>query len=470
MAEMEGSRETGDEPPLEKLRRLCRTGIPYVDVLLALMIPFVLHALLNSTERLFDLCEDALDWLRDRWQGESFAREVSHITRRDAYDGCDQTGREVLNHVLQKAMTRFLDAHCGEQLDKAKGLNVDLLAKRERRELASWEDSEDEDDGDEGEATDRDETAEAERRTGLGELAHYRLTRAVPPSTTLEIEKGLHLEVSTTVISKKGDDAHHVEMCTFWLNCRGRNAAQRVEGFVHKAFSWYCAQLTTEAVVSRHLYTLQPRSEAKRGKVKGGDGVRVYKRYPLSDDKPFDALFFPRKAELLALVDAFAAKAGRYAVAGYPHKLGLLLHGPPGTGKTSLIKALAQHTHRSIVSVSLSRVETNQELMDAVFDQRYLCKGMDGRSPAAAPLRRCSAVLGRPSSLFPPPPSPSPPRAWLGSAARSPRCRAARVQCVRARPPDAATRPPDAATRPPDAATRPPRAAPPPRSAHPAAF
>jgi len=58
-------------------------------------------------------------------------------------------------------------------------------------------------------------------------------------------------------------------------------------------------------------------------------------------------------------------------VPGFPHKLGLLLYGPPGTGKTSLIKAIAHHTGRHIVSVPLSKIKTNQELMDIMFDQSF---------------------------------------------------------------------------------------------------
>lgn len=91
-----------------------------------------------------------------------------------------------------------------------------------------------------------------------------------------------------------------------------------------------------------------------------GGSSRLFKRFALADHKTFDTLFFNDKNELLKLLGHFERKSGKYAVAGYPHKLGLLLHGPAGTGKTSLIKALANHLKRHIISVPLARIKTNQ--------------------------------------------------------------------------------------------------------------
>jgi len=88
-------------------------------------------------------------------------------------------------------------------------------------------------------------------------------------------------------------------------------------------------------------------------------------------------LFFPEKDALVKLLDTFEKKEGKYGISGYPHKIGILLHGPPGSGKTSLIKAIASRTRRNVVSVPLAKIETNQQLMDIMFEQKFKISGED---------------------------------------------------------------------------------------------
>jgi hypothetical protein len=95
---------------------------------------------------------------------------------------------------------------------------------------------------------------------------------------------------------------------------------------------------------NRYLYVMQkqpgPGDEKKNngggsgeGSGEGTDTAHLYKRYRLSEEKTFKTLFFREKEHLLRIVDHFQKKSGKYSIAGFPHKLGLLLHGPPGTGK-----------------------------------------------------------------------------------------------------------------------------------------
>ena len=71
-----------------------------------------------------------------------------------------------------------------------------------------------------------------------------------------------------------------------------------------------------------------------------GASSMIYKQYALSDVRTFASFFHPEKESVIALVDQFMTKSGKFAIPGYPQKLGFLLHGPPGTGKTSFVKVM----------------------------------------------------------------------------------------------------------------------------------
>ena len=115
-------------------------------------------------------------------------------------------------------------------------------------------------------------------------------------------------------------------------------------------------------------------------KVIGQTSTPCYLAYPLYESKTFDSLFFDKKDELLKRLDFFLKKEGKYSLKGYPYKLGLLLSGPPGTGKTSFIKAIAHKTGRSILNINLNKVTTNAELYQIMFNRQFYIEDSNGYS------------------------------------------------------------------------------------------
>ena len=70
-----------------------------------------------------------------------------------------------------------------------------------------------------------------------------------------------------------------------------------------------------------------------------------------------------------------------YKRTGMPRTLGVLMHGPPGTGKTSLIKAIAMRTKRHIFNVCLGDIKTREQLNDIMFNDIITLNAKEIRVP-----------------------------------------------------------------------------------------
>lgn len=67
-----------------------------------------------------------------------------------------------------------------------------------------------------------------------------------------------------------------------------------------------------------------------------------------------DSLFYPEDINITASIDAFMSKRDRYTRFNRPFRRTYLLEGPPGTGKTSLIRAAAKHYSRDLYILDMS--------------------------------------------------------------------------------------------------------------------
>jgi len=94
----------------------------------------------------------------------------------------------------------------------------------------------------------------------------------------------------------------------------------------------------------------------------------VYTKTKFVTTRTFENVFFDQRKQVRDRVKFFLEHRDWYEKKGIPYTLGFMFHGPPGTGKTSSIKAIANAGRRHIINIQLSEIKTKQQLQHLFFN------------------------------------------------------------------------------------------------------
>ena len=91
---------------------------------------------------------------------------------------------------------------------------------------------------------------------------------------------------------------------------------------------------------------------------------RMWDGHPFKHPATFDTIALDPKLKqaVMQKLDTFSQDADFYAKTGRAHKMGFFLFGPPGTGKTTFIAAVANYMQYSIYDLDLTGVSSNLDL------------------------------------------------------------------------------------------------------------
>lgn len=100
------------------------------------------------------------------------------------------------------------------------------------------------------------------------------------------------------------------------------------------------------------------------------DDKPVFASYNLDRTQTLDNIFHDSSEKISHDVKLLEDKSF-YKKYGLKRKLGYLFYGPPGSGKTCMVTALANQLGRSIVYIPISHIQNSNELMDIIYGGKY---------------------------------------------------------------------------------------------------
>ena len=185
---------------------------------------------------------------------------------------------------------------------------------------------------------------------------------------SVQLAEGVALEV----VAIKRRDVCDIDTVTARLSSPTLTATQLVR-FVDRLVERYTEHQFTQLASSPCFFDQKCKSSApnynpylpetrRQQQVLQAPRNLTFVKHSFHSNKAFDNLCGPEIALIKDRVEFFVNNRDWYDAKGIPYQLGILLSGECGTGKSSVIRAIANYTRRHIVNVNFANIHTATQL------------------------------------------------------------------------------------------------------------
>ena len=181
-----------------------------------------------------------------------------------------------------------------------------------------------------------------------------------------KIEKNIFCKVVTHC--DKGDEKQKkIEMENITIELYSYKVSLKdLTKFLNKINRDYLFEINKSRLNKKFIYTLIGSSKSD-----DRENISDWEECEFRSTRNFNNLFFDDKKRLINKLNFFTNNKAWYQYEGHPYTFGIGLHGPPGTGKTSIIKCIANKLNRHIIVIPLNKIKTQREFSEYFFESYY---------------------------------------------------------------------------------------------------